>query len=60
VYLDSNTGSMIASAVVGGAAGAAVVGRMVWSKVKSPLRRKGSMPTATEVPAPDATTEQQR
>jgi hypothetical protein len=57
VYLDSNTGSMIAQAVVAGAAGAVVVAKVGWTRLSSPLRRKGK--AAEKAPAADTTEQQQ-
>jgi hypothetical protein len=39
-YLDPGSGSMIAQAVVAGVAGAAVVGKVGWRRLTSPLRKK--------------------
>lgn len=39
-YLDPGSGSMVAQAVVAGIAGIAVVGKLGWRKLTSPLRRK--------------------
>ncbi len=41
-YLDPGSGSMIAQAVVAGVAGAAVVGKVGWRRLTSPLRKKGA------------------
>jgi hypothetical protein len=49
-YLDPGSGSMIAQAVVAGVAGAAVVGKVGWRRITSPLRKKGA---DTESPTPD-------
>lgn len=46
MYVDSNTGSMIVQAVVAGAAGAAVVAKVGWHRLSSPLRRKGKTDAA--------------
>ena len=55
-YLDPGSGSMIAQAVVAGVAGAAVVGKVGWRRITSPLRKKGA--TGTE-PTTEAGTEAQ-
>jgi hypothetical protein len=39
-YLDPGTGSMIASAIVGGLAGALVAARMGWRRVTGVFRRR--------------------
>lgn len=41
-YLDPGTGSMLLQLLVGGAAGAAVLGKLVWRRLSSfwPLRRR--------------------
>ncbi len=46
-YLDPGSGSMIAQAVVAGVAGAAVVGKVGWKRLTSPLRRKSADSGAT-------------
>jgi hypothetical protein len=47
-YLDPGTGSMILQLLLGGVAGAAVIGRLYWSKLTSVLgfRKKASAPPA--------------
>ena len=45
-YLDPGSGSMIAQAVVAGVAGAAVVGKVGWRRLTSPLRKNGGQPAA--------------
>ena len=57
-YLDPGTGSMILQALIGGVAGALVVGRLYWSKIKDrwsalrnrirpdPHKTRGSSPPA--------------
>jgi hypothetical protein len=39
-YLDAQTGSMIASAIVGGLAGTLVAARMGWRRVTGVFRRR--------------------
>ena len=43
-YLDAGSGSMMVQAVVAGAAGAAVVGRLGWQRITAPLRKKRAEP----------------
>ncbi len=43
-YLDAATGSMIASAVAGGAAGLSVVGRTGFRRLKGKFRKDGAAP----------------
>ena len=50
-YLDPGSGSMIAQAVVAGVAGAAVVGKVGWRRITSPLRKKGTEATQTPTEA---------
>jgi hypothetical protein len=57
VYLDSNSGSMIASAIVAGGAGLMVAGKVGMRKVTGVFKRdKGVTP---EAGAPTTDTEQQ-
>ena len=44
-YLDPGSGSMIAQAVVAGVAGAAVVGKVGWKRITSPLRKRSGAET---------------
>jgi hypothetical protein len=48
-YLDPGAGSMILQALAGGVAGAAVVGKLYWARIKRALRlgRSGSAPDQT-------------
>ena len=57
-YLDPGSGSMIAQAVVAGVAGAAVVGKVGWRRLTSPLRKKGDAATADESTSTEAETEE--
>ncbi len=57
MYVDGNTGSLIASAIVAGSAGVAVAGRAAWNKVKSPMRR-GKTEVQNGAEHTDITTEQ--
>ena len=50
-YLDPGSGSMIAQAVVAGVAGAAVVGKVGWRRLTSPLRKKADGTTEAETEA---------
>ena len=50
-YLDPGSGSMIAQAVVAGVAGAAVVGKVGWRRLTSPLRKKDGTTDATSTEA---------
>ena len=50
-YLDAGSGSMMVQAVVAGAAGVAVVGRIGWQRMTAPLRKKRAEPVA-DVDAP--------
>jgi len=45
-YLDSSSASAVTSAVVAGAAGAAVVAKTQWKRVTSPFRKKEDEPAA--------------
>ncbi|MHA1600306.1 MAG: hypothetical protein ACTSW2_05730 [Alphaproteobacteria bacterium] len=45
-YLDPGTGSMIIQLLLGGIAGAMVVGKLYWHRFKSFLGRKGTASTA--------------
>ena len=45
-YLDPGTGSMILQAVLGGIAGALVVGRLYWHKLKNFFRGRSQDPNA--------------
>lgn len=47
-YLDPGSGSMIVQAVVAGAAGVAVVGKVGWKRLTSPLRKGKAAATDTE------------
>jgi hypothetical protein len=38
-YIDPGTGSMVLQLLLGGIAGAAVMGRMYWSRLKARFRR---------------------
>ncbi len=49
-YLDPGTGSMIVQLLLGGIAGALVVGKLYWQRFKSFFSRKG---TASPVPSQD-------
>jgi len=49
-YLDAGSGSLIVSAIAGGAAGAAVFAKLAWRRVTGVFRR-GSDAPATEAPA---------
>jgi hypothetical protein len=49
-YLDAGTGSMIASAVVAGAAGVAVAARVGWQRVTGSFK-KGVKPAQAEQPS---------
>jgi hypothetical protein len=57
-YLDPGSGSMIAQAVVAGVAGAAVVGKVGWRRLTSPLRKKDGQPVADETTSTEAETEE--
>lgn len=51
-YLDAGTGSMLASAVVAGFAGAMVAVKVWWRRVLGKFRRHGDQqPTDAETPA---------
>jgi hypothetical protein len=50
-YIDAGTGSMLASAVVAGFAGAAVVVKVWWHRVLNKIRRR---PVEVEAPAGSA------
>jgi hypothetical protein len=45
-YLDAASGSMVVQAVLAGAAGAAVVLKLGWRRLTSPLRRRTSAQVA--------------
>ena len=45
-YLDPGTGSMIIQLLLGGIAGAMVVGKLYWHRFKSFFGRKETAPTA--------------
>jgi hypothetical protein len=49
-YLDAGSGSLIVSAIVGGAAGAAVFAKLAWRRVTG-VFRKGSSTQTTEAHA---------
>jgi len=49
-YLDPGTGSMIVQLLLGGIAGAMVVGKLYWQRLKSFFGRKG---TASPAPSQD-------
>ena len=55
-YLDANSGSLIASAIAAGGAGAAVYAKMKWQQLRKPLSRKGTEeePEAVEQATEDA------
>ena len=57
-YLDPGSGSMIAQAVVAGVAGAAVVGKVGWRRITSPLRKKDATGTTDEGTSTEAETEE--
>ena len=57
-YLDPGSGSMIAQAVVAGVAGAAVVGKVGWRRLTSPLRKKDAAATTDEGTSTEAETEE--
>jgi hypothetical protein len=44
-YLDAGSGSLIVSAIVGGAAGAAVFAKLAWRRVTGVFRKGSSTPT---------------
>jgi hypothetical protein len=52
-YLDPQSGSMIASALVAGAAGAAVVGKAGLKRITSPFRKKGKAEETVETAEPE-------
>ena len=43
-YLDAGSGSLIVSAIVGGAAGAAVFAKLAWRRVTGVFRKGSSTP----------------
>jgi hypothetical protein len=47
-YIDPGAGSMILQALAGGMAGAMVVGKLYWSRIKRALRLGRSEPDADE------------
>ena len=48
MYLDSGSGSMIATAIVAGAAGAGVVAKTYWGKVTGGFRKNKDSATDTQ------------
>lgn len=53
-YLDANSGSLIASAIAGGAAGVAVVAKMGWRRTLGALSpKKGKAGEATDAGSVD-------
>jgi hypothetical protein len=59
VYVDGNTGSMIAQVLVAGTAGVAVAGTAAWRKMTGPVRRAKKDSAQVEPNPLDAKTEQQ-
>lgn len=54
MYLDSGSGSMLVSAIVAGAAGVGVVGKVGMRKITGAFKRdKGATPEATGTPTTD-------
>ena len=56
-YLDAGSGSIIASAVAGGVAGAAVAAKMGWHRVTGRFKRGQEQEQAEEQEAPEVVAE---
>jgi hypothetical protein len=50
-YLDPGTGSMLLQMILGGVAGALVVGKLYWQRIKDFVARRPAGPHATDDPA---------
>ena len=58
MYVDGNTGSMIAQVLVAGTAGVAVAGTAAWRKMTGPMRRSKKLEAQNGTEQTDIAAEQ--
>ena len=57
-YLDPGTGSMVLQLILGGVAGAIVIGKLYWERLKNALGFSASEPIAPGAPVSQSTEEE--